>query len=114
MVGWRSATADLDISGLLADHDWSRLAGLSAAPTASRLLTNALPQNEYITISRLVLPSGSSVEAAINSLAGIAGVAWAAPNFIYDSGMEFVPNDPRYASQYHHTRMQTSAAWDVT
>jgi hypothetical protein len=43
------------------------------------------------------------------------GVKWCAPNYNYiGDPREFTPNDPQYASQYHHPLMKNNLAWDIT
>lgn len=41
-------------------------------------------------------------------------VAYAEPNFISVPTPKFVTNDPLFANQWHLTRIQAEAAWDVT
>jgi|CXWL01.1.fsa_nt_gi subtilisin family serine protease len=43
------------------------------------------------------------------------GVKWCAPNYSYiGDPRELTPNDPQYASQYHHPLMKNNLAWDIT
>ncbi|MFO0868878.1 MAG: S8 family serine peptidase, partial [Pirellulales bacterium] len=68
------------------------------------------------TIATLRLGEGLDVPTALERLRSISGILWAAPNYIYggDDPREWVPNDPQYASQYHHPLMNNDRAWDVT
>lgn len=71
---------------------------------------------EALELHHVRLPAGVSVTTALAELASFAGseVAWAAPNFVYEGDpRELVPNDPSYASQYHHPLMQNHLAWDI-
>lgn len=44
-----------------------------------------------------------------------ADVRWTSPHHaVVGDAREIVPNDPRYADQYHHPLMQNAEAWDIT
>ncbi|MEM1013896.1 MAG: S8 family serine peptidase, partial [Planctomycetota bacterium] len=45
----------------------------------------------------------------------IPEVSWAAPNYQYSGEvLDFLPDDPAFGDQYHHTLMGNPVAWDVT
>lgn len=62
------------------------------------------------------LQPGTSPLAAVEQLQSLPFVTWAEPNYIFDDvdPRDLVPNDPSFASQYHHTRLQNALAWDTT
>ncbi len=50
----------------------------------------------------------------LDEFGSLNSAEWAAPNFIYESEMDFTPDDPDVGNQYHHTVMQNYSAWDTT
>lgn len=71
-------------------------------------------RGESILIVRV--NAGSDSAKIAEQFKQLAGVNWAQPNYSYaDSAdpREYVPNDPSYASQWHHGKMQNSQAWDI-
>ncbi len=87
---------------------------LGSTSTDTDSATESTGNDEQIVSLKLSL--GSDVASVLQRLSQDASVAWAAPNFVYtgDDPRDFIPNDPFYSSQYHHTRMQTQLAWDTT
>ncbi len=100
---------------------------LGDAPFSSALATDGLSQSSVLlsyndadagplTLVVMTLSEPSHFTTQLAQLDSLAEVAWAAPNFVYEhkkSG-DLVPNDPLYASQYHHALMGNSLAWDTT
>jgi subtilisin family serine protease len=90
----------------------------------TKALRNLLDLDKSSTLSRgkkssmleLKLKPGADVLAAVALLNKTAGVEWAAPNYVYHGPdpRELTPNDPSYASQWFHTKMQNHLAWDTT
>ena len=68
-----------------------------------------------IALVHLQLGATTDIFAAMQHLETNDAVLWSSPNF-YQTGdqREFTPNDPQYASQYHHTLMRNNLAWDLT
>lgn len=64
----------------------------------------------------VALRPGANVTQTMAELQKLAIVDWVQPNYIYDDidPREFLPNDPSYASQYHHPLMKNNLAWDTT
>ncbi|MBX7102445.1 MAG: S8 family serine peptidase [Gemmataceae bacterium] len=64
---------------------------------------------------RIPLGHGADPQVVVDQLAARADVAWASPNYVYAVGPgEFIPNDPLFSQQYHLSKIQSPAAWDVT
>ncbi|MCB9896699.1 MAG: S8 family serine peptidase [Planctomycetes bacterium] len=55
---------------------------------------------------------GTRVAAAVHELGAVHGVRYAAPDHLVSSRAT-VPNDPSFAQQWCHTKMQSTAAWDL-
>lgn len=53
-----------------------------------------------------------TVQEALEQLAREDSVEYAEPDFVGSGGG--VPSDPNYRSQWHHTRIQSPAAWDIS
>ena len=50
-----------------------------------------------------------------NRASNLPGVAWVAPNYQYSGDLrDFIPNDPLFGAQYHHSLIGSQQAWDVT
>lgn len=77
---------------------------------------NPAEGGSIVTIFKYKLPNESvSVEAAIAELMRDPNVAWASPNYRYMQDMnEQMPDDTRFAEQYHHAGINSTAAWDIT
>jgi subtilisin family serine protease/subtilisin-like proprotein convertase family protein len=64
---------------------------------------------------RIPLKPGTDPIDFVQQLAIRPDVAWSSPNYVFAVGTgEFVPNDPQYSQQYHLSKIQAAAAWDVT
>ena len=71
--------------------------------------------SQKISLVEVKLPAGVDPLEVVRRFERLAGVAWAQPNYIYEGDpREFVPNDPQYASQYHHPLMRNNTGWDTT
>ena len=57
-------------------------------------------------------PSGQSMSAFLNELKRQPGVLYAEPD--YKVTRKAIPNDERYAEQWHHQLIQSEKAWDTT
>jgi thermitase len=65
---------------------------------------------EYL---RIRVTGSESVEKTVEILEKDKQIDYAEPNYIYQVCLE--PNDPYFASrQYHHRRINSTSAWDVT
>lgn len=81
----------------------------------SSLLFSTKRGDTALTYVRVELPPDLDVAQAITAWSDLPAVAWVAPNYVYTSDpRDLVPNDPLYASQYHHPLMQNNLAWDIT
>lgn len=56
------------------------------------------------------LPPGVTVEAAMLALDPV--VQWAEPDYLLE--LDAAPDDPLYAGQWHHGKIESEAAWTVT
>ncbi|MCF8373538.1 MAG: S8 family serine peptidase, partial [Bacteroidales bacterium] len=104
------------VAATLQSYDWSKMFGQSNIKLMAQLTTVERGPSRSVTLAHLSLPAGLDVFAAMRLLEGRSGVLWSSPNFYFqgDDPREFIPNDPSYASQYHHTLMQNNLAWDIT
>jgi subtilisin family serine protease len=67
------------------------------------------------TLVEVKLPRGADPLNVVARFKALPNVAWAQPNYIYvGDPRELTPNDPSYASQYHHPLMKNNLAWDIT
>jgi subtilisin family serine protease len=66
------------------------------------------------TISLLRFNGRIDVSRIANELTQIPSVRWVSPNYLYSSKFEYTPDDPSYLSQYHHSILQSTSAWNVT
>lgn len=62
------------------------------------------------------LPSMAKASEALQDVALIDGVEWAAPNYIYEGEAResFTPNDPLFEKQRHHMIIKSPEAWAHT
>lgn len=67
-------------------------------------------RNEYDVLAATA--EGSLELAAV--LRQTPGVLWAHPDFIVHARLAAVPNDPLFASSYHHEILNSAAAWDLS
>jgi subtilisin family serine protease/subtilisin-like proprotein convertase family protein len=90
----------------------------------NRSLRRAAPLVESIELARLesglrllqvpVRPGSDPLELS-HRLQSLPGVAWAEPDFVYTQDpRDYTPDDPQFASQYHHSVMHNPQAWDLT
>jgi subtilisin family serine protease/subtilisin-like proprotein convertase family protein len=69
------------------------------------------------SVLHVPLAAGQNPMHIATQLKRLAGMQWAQPNFAYADATdprEYTPNDPQYASQYHHATMKNNLAWDIT
>jgi subtilisin family serine protease/subtilisin-like proprotein convertase family protein len=85
-----------------------RAVGIDAAN--SRVLFH----QEEGSLVRVRLVPGTEPITAIQQLAAESTVVWSAPNYTFTPQPDFIPNDPQFGQQYHLTKSQAPAAWDVT
>lgn len=99
----------------LAGIDWTAMTGDPGVVVQRNLMTVARGNQQNVTLVHLKLTAGTDLFSVMRSLDSRSEVMWSAPNF-YQPGesREFTPNDPQYASQYHHPLMQNNLAWDTT
>ncbi|MBX7165735.1 MAG: S8 family serine peptidase [Pirellulales bacterium] len=92
-----------------------RLDGALDTSGAELLLADRSPLGEHLMLYTIPLRNGTTVAEGLARLAELPDVAWAAPNFIYSGDpRDLIPNDPLFGSQYHHSLMQNTLAWDIT
>lgn len=103
--------------------EFARVLALPAAQEAAAAIDSAaiveFLRFDKRTVLEVPLLPGADAARVVERLARLPGVAWAAPNRIYNSDptfdpREYTPDDPLFSGQYHHPLMQTPAAWDVT
>lgn len=103
--------------------EFARALALPAAQEATAAIDSAaiveFLRIDKRTVLEVPLLPGADAARIVERLARLPGVAWAAPNRIYNSDptfdpREYTPDDPLFSGQYHHPLMQTPAAWDVT
>ncbi len=117
IVALHSAPSATESTSPLPDtiaHQVALSATLGSLPVETSSGPDASQATEQLV--SLKLAAGSDVASVLQQLSQDASVAWAAPNFVYTGPdpRDLIPNDPSYSSQYHHTRMQTTLAWDTT
>ncbi|HEY6564364.1 MAG TPA: S8 family serine peptidase, partial [Pirellulaceae bacterium] len=97
--------------------DWGSLIGsrLDSEPVTLASFEDA-SSGGFVNMLHLNLADSTNLVAAMGTLANVPGVLWSAPNFIHEGAdpRDLVPDDPQYASQYHHPLMQNNLAWDTT
>lgn len=101
---------------LVASIDWSDWTGSQNVTVIRQMMTADRGPNRSVSLVHLDLGDGSNPIEVMYRLTGQSAVLWSSPNFYHagDDPRDFTPNDPSYASQYHHTRMQNNLAWDIT
>ena len=72
-------------------------------------------RSQRVALVEVKLPAGVDPKLAVQRFESLPNVAWAQPNYLYEDMdyREFTPNDPQYASQYHHPLMKQNLAWDT-
>jgi subtilisin-like proprotein convertase family protein/subtilisin family serine protease len=99
------------------DAALAKLANRSLRNQLQLRSANEMTRTRSASVLHVPVAGGVDVEKFAQQLSNLAGVQWASPNRVYRDASdprEYTPNDPQYASQYHHTRMQNNLAWDVT
>jgi subtilisin family serine protease/subtilisin-like proprotein convertase family protein len=108
---------------ILSVNDRARLDG-ALAKLSNRGLRNAVSMQYASSLGKVRgesllfvnVKAGSDSAKIAQQFSTLAGVNWAQPNYSYADGADprdYVPNDPSYASQWHHTKMQNNLAWDI-
>jgi subtilisin family serine protease len=105
------------LSALAAVLDTPQGHNLSGAIQLSASRT--MPSLPGETLVEIALANGADPQQVVSDLSKLAIVSWASPNYVYDASVltdprEMTPNDPSYASQYHHQLMKNNLAWDST
>ncbi len=99
----------------LREFSWAESIGQQDVKLITVLMTVERGHSRSVSLAHLALPYGLDVFAAMKMLEGRRGILWSSPNFYHDGDpREIVPNDPLYASQYHHPLMKNNLAWDIT
>ena len=82
---------------------------------ASELFQLDEPSEQPLNLFHFRFEAGSDLLELATHTMTFPGVAWVAPNFQYAGNpKEFVPDDPLYGSQYHHSLIGSESAWDTT
>ncbi len=115
VVAMELETSKANAASVLGQFNWQNLFAQQGVKLNSVLMKVDRGSFRSIALVLLSLPEGVEVFDAMKKLEGKNGVLWSSPNFVYEGDpREFVPNDPSYASQYHHTLMKNNLAWDIT
>lgn len=91
--------------------NWQQIAGADATPLNTIM---SIDRDSGYSVSLVHLDFGDNdIFDAMTQLDNSEFVLWSSPNFYQDGDFrEYVPNDPDFPNQYHHTLMQTDQAWD--
>ncbi|GAB5402359.1 MAG: hypothetical protein Aurels2KO_05900 [Aureliella sp.] len=106
--------AGQDLLGLI-EH--TRESSLQAPVIMGPLVTDAILSLEQsqLDVIHLRFSGSDQLDDIVAFATEIPGVAWAQPNYQYTGDiMDFIPNDPLFAQQYHHDLMGNTQAWDIT
>ena len=116
MVGFRSEGEIANLNEYLAKITWPSSVGQVGAENTEVILSVADEGNGLVNVAQVSLAAGADLLQAIEDLAGLYEVAYAAPNYVYEaeSELEFTPNDPFFGIQYHHPLIGNPTAWDTT
>jgi subtilisin family serine protease/subtilisin-like proprotein convertase family protein len=116
----RQAHTNTEVIAALRTSDALGTVAVLAATSAGRTLldprnSSVLFTHEQTTLVQVGLQPGAAPQAAIELLAALQDTAWAAPNTrpVGPDPREFTPNDPQVGDQYHHSKMNNLAAWEV-
>ncbi len=103
-------------TNFLRTYAWNNLTGINTVSVINTMMTVARDNHHSVALVRLDLGPGADVVAAMTRLDHQADVYWSSPNFVYSGAdpRDFTPNDPSYASQYHHPLMSNNLAWDIS
>ena len=104
-------------TAFLADQLLVRLDGVSDLATARALLDGerwvvSEPLMPAIGLYLVTVLDGTRVPDVMQELAGRSGVRYAAPDHVV-TPRATTPNDPSFGSQWAHTKMQSTLAWDL-
>lgn len=97
VVRFEAAVSGAERTSLLAKHALALIAEPGLPPDTVRAATTR----------------GTALEVAV-ALMEESAIIFAEPDFIEHIGSRHVPNDPLYAQQWHHARLECEAAWDLT
>ena len=113
MVGLRSDGEIGNLNEYLAGIAWPSSVSVE---DASVILSVADDGGGLVNVAQVSLSAGADVFQAIEGLVELPEIAYASPNYFYqaESELEFIPNDPLYASQYHHSLIGNPTAWNTT
>ncbi len=116
IVATKVAAARSSAGAVLATVDWSNLTGLTNARPMKTLMTVDQGLGQSAALVHLQLGADADVFQVMQQLQGREDILWSTPNFVYDNGdpRDLIPNDPRFASQYHHAVMGNIDAWDIS
>jgi subtilisin family serine protease/subtilisin-like proprotein convertase family protein len=115
VVAMELGTSKSNAASVLDQFNWQELFSLQGVELSSVLMKAHRGSFRSIALVLLSLPEGIEVFEAMKKLEGKSGILWSSPNFYFEGDpREFIPNDPGYASQYHHTLMKNDLAWDIT
>lgn len=90
-----------------------RGAGLSDQVMLSN--TRTLSSGSGTTLVQLGLRGRAEAGKMIDRVMKLGNVVFAAPNMIYAGDLrDYTPNDTNFGNQWHHPRIQSPAAWDIT
>lgn len=78
------------------------------AASGSAALTVQAPEGVY----KIILADGVDLAEAQKALAKSEGVVYAEPNWLVT--LDAVPNDPGYSQQWHHDKIASPLAWNVS
>ena len=115
VVAMQLGAGSAQVDSVLEEMDWATRIGVGEAAFDRTLLSFGRSSSESFAL--LLLDVGrSDVFEAMRALRSFPDVLWSSPNFYSEltDPREIVPNDPMYASQYHHPLMQNDLAWDLT
>ncbi|MEM8679243.1 MAG: S8 family serine peptidase, partial [Planctomycetota bacterium] len=73
------------------------------------------PNDQALSVVHVSYDGETSLDEMLAFAASATNVSWAAPNYQYSGALlDFVPDDPLFVDQYHHTLMGNPVAWDIT
>lgn len=62
-------------------------------------------------VTRIRLSPRRSLQAALRYYRSLRAVEYAEPNYVFHA--DFTPNDPQFANQYAHQKIQSQSAWNL-
>ena len=106
--------ADSDTLALLSSHLQQSLIQDSEVQGAALLRADDWSEPS-LDLFHFRFDTGSDLLDLATSTLELPGVQWVAPNYQYTGDIyDFVPNDPLFGSQYHHSLIGSPSGWDVT